>query len=136
MDSLKLLQLFINDLNTMLKDGMMFPEASLRGAHFDLHINENVEEDKSVFIDLRLMFQEGDKKHLISYKTFKSNFCLELESRKNGFFRIAYLEIIRIAIFATDSIGELGNDDRTGLPINILSFKTLCIDGLNALNKK
>jgi len=118
---------FIDDLNRIGNDSIMFPFKT-RGC-FELsledglrNISEGISKD---FCRVTLRYKEGNEYHLIYTR-------LGVES--NDIFSLAYFDILRSGILGIDSVGQM--KDSFGHDMNFLNFATLLTEGLQKLKTK
>lgn len=118
---------FINTLNVILSDEMLYPKQNL--GRFALEYNERIDnETDKLNCFLGLYFKENGLNHCIYIRRFNT-----YKSELNHALRIVYLEIMRAAFLSIDCVGEL--KDASDNKISVLSFQTLMSTGLEKLNK-
>jgi len=116
---------FVDDLNYIAKDHLLFPE---RIGEFEISIKDGMKNDNGKEIDcarIYLFYKDKDMSHPVFIKDIID---------ESGF-KMAYYEILRYGILGIDSVGQM-KDASTDLPINILNFRTLLSEGLKQLKSK
>lgn len=117
----RLLQ-FVDDLNYIAKDECLFPQ---RDGEFVITIKDGMCNVSGTDADVARVFLSYNDRHT-SHPIFIKDVMDE-----DGFKR-AYYEVMRGMLLYEDAVGKI-KDGATGMPINILSGKTLLSEGLKKL---
>jgi hypothetical protein len=117
---------FLSVLNATCFDPFLFPGKTRgEGDGFVLH------HDNSVIGLVGVWFIEGDKKLPVIIKTwnFRGKDEAYIIHAMSDVWRILYQELTRYILLSEDCVGKLKSPFDDGY-INILSFKTICKNGL------